>query len=188
MKWWWAVGFLCMQDTEFNIYGGTIDCSGLTVGKYGGCIVMDAGYLNIYGGKLIGGNTVTPGSGGSALIIMGPATCTMTGGEIVGGSVQSAYNNPSKPGVYGGGGAIRVGGTMYVQGGSIIGGTTNKYGGCMYVNGMVYVFDGALITGGTAGEEGDTIYIQKGGQLILGTGAELGVEIVGEVYDANKAS
>ena len=188
MKYWWAVGFTCDKETEFNIYGGTIDCSGLTVGKYGGCIVMDNGILNIYGGKLIGGNTVAPGSGGSALVIMSPAYCNMYGGEIIGGNVQSEYYNPSKPNGKGGGGALRVVGTMHIYGGTIVGGTTNKCGGCMYISGKVYVFDGALITGGTAGEEGDTIYIQKDGQLILGNNVEEGVEIVGEIYDANKVS
>ena len=179
MKWWWAVGFECSKEAEFNIYGGTIDCSGLTVGKYGGCIVMDDGDLNIYGGKLIGGNTVALGSGGSAMVIMGPATCNMYGGEIIGGTVNSTHS-------VGGGGTIRVTGSMYVQGGKIIGGTTNKEGGCIYVTGNLYVADGALITGGVADGLGDTIYVKPGGQLVLGAGAELGVEIVGEVYDANQ--
>lgn len=155
-------GILWCQKGTVNLYGGTLDASGLTCTF--GAPVDISGKLNVYGGTLIGG---TGANGGAIRVASTKATLTMTGGSIVGGT---AFN----------GGAIYNVGTMNLNGGTITGGSAVKNGtdtatgngGVIYNTGTITI-KGTVISGGTAGTQGGTIYNQgtitmEDGQILRG--------------------
>jgi len=138
----------------FNLYGGTLDGTGVTNGN-NGAIVNVAGSMNMYGGKIIGGKGV---NGGAVRLSNEDATLLMTGGTITGGSAKR-------------GGAIFNSGKIQLRGGFIIGGSADN-GGAIYNVGTVNISGGA-ISGGTVSGQGSAIYSggpvkMTGGSIVRG--------------------
>ena len=165
---------LCVRmDTnakELNIYGGTFDGSAATAQH---CTTVDnmMGTMNIYGGTFIGGQTY--GAGGAT--IMAQDRTNIYGGTFIGGiSHDTDYATDA---IKGGGNVFVAGSsTVHIYGGTFEGGEAEVLGGNFLVYGKLYLH-GGTITGGTAGEAGNTLYCEQRGSLFF----EGSVTIQGEV-------
>ena len=155
---------------ELNIYGGTFDGSAATAQH---CTTVDnmMGTMNIYGGTFIGGQTY--GAGGAT--IMAQDRTNIYGGTFIGGI---SHNTDYATDAIKGGGNVYVAGssTVHIYGGTFEGGEAEMLGGNFLVYGKLYLH-GGTITGGTAGEAGNTLYCEQRGSLFF----EGSVTIQGEV-------
>lgn len=149
-------------QSEFYLYGGTLDASGRSV-QYGGAINCTVGTVYIYGGKILAADPYGTGSG--AIRVGG--NVLMYGGEIIGGThIDSGYQSINIHA----GAVIRVGegGLFRMYGGSITGGESYTNGGIMavYAPGTVELY-GGTISGGKAGGNGGGIYAAAGAYIKL---------------------
>ena len=129
---------------EFNLLGGTLDASqtvyqgnwdGSVVERNGGVIYLEANRTaNIYGGTIIGTNA-------KATTINGNAVPAPGGGSIY----------------------VPSGATLNMYGGTIEGGSTENYGGNIYLGGTANLY-GGTIKGGSA-VDGGNIYALSGSTL-----------------------
>ncbi len=127
-----------------NLYGGTIE--GKTVTTNGGAVnIIKGNQLNMYGGTITGGSAKY----GGAIRTSDGSTFNMYGGTIEGNTATAS------------GGAIYAKGTGRIQlrGGTITDNSATTDGGNIFVADSVTVdiYDGAVLTKGTAGNEGGNL-------------------------------
>ncbi len=91
-----------------NLYAGTLDASGVTNANYGAAVNV-AGTLNVYGGKILGGDAVY----GGAVSVKANAAANILGGEIVSGK-----------GTYGTAVYVTKGGNLKLENATVTGGTS----------------------------------------------------------------
>ena len=135
-----------------NLYGGTIQ--GKTVNSNGGAVnIIKGNRLNMYGGTITGGTA----KNGGAVCLGDASTFNMYGGTI--------KNNKAT----GNGGAIyaKSSGHIQIRGGTITDNSANTDAGSIYITDTVKldIYDGALITKGTAGNEGG--HIRNGSKAVI---------------------
>lgn len=144
------------ENATLNIYGGNhaLAAEHNTIAAGGVANVGSGTFLNVYGGKLVGGD-ITAGSAssvGGAVRLSG--TMNMYGGEIAGGK---AYT----------GGSVEVlsGAVLNIYGGTISGGEATHRGGNVHVSsgGQMYMKErngaGGTITGGIAASGAGNILV-----------------------------
>lgn len=136
-------------EAVLNLYGGTLDGSGIANGNNGAAINI-AGTMHMYGGSVLGGTGV---NGGAVRVSNENAVLELTGGTIVGGTAQR-------------GGAIFNAGTIRLHGGAVDGGSADN-GGAIYNTGDVFIH-GGTVTGGTVSGQGSAIY--SGGYVKMSGG------------------
>lgn len=142
------------EDSEVNIYGGTINGGKATMG---GAIYISSGKLNIFDGTIVGSDVTRGGA-----IYNDSGVITMTGGTIQGANVQL------------GGAVYMLAGTFNMSGGTVRGGNATMIGGsfCVSTSGKLnisggVITDGQAVRGGNIGGYG-TVNI-KGGTVEKGT-------------------
>ena len=162
----------------FNMYGGIIsgnttnyDIGGGGVSVEGVSDTTKASIFKLYGGK-ISGNTAKSGGGVHVrrIVWYGPSEFRMYGGSI------TKNNADSTAASYGVGGGVYVSWTskFVMNGGTISGNTATQFGGGVYASALArenaYDSGGAAelnfsgvaeITGNTAGNESDNVYIDS---------------------------
>ena len=121
---------LWVSAGRLNIYGGTLDASGLSGTSNAPVDVTTKCYL--YGGKIIGGTTTT---NGGAIRLSGSTTVMeMYGGEVVGGTAAN-------------GGTIYNAGTLTVNGGKILSGTATAEGAAICTVKTLNINGGEILRG-----------------------------------------
>ena len=147
-----AGGIVSTVESTLNIYGGTLDASGLTT-TYGGAIYSDPGSaVNLYNGTVIGGHT--SGAGGAIYLSTG-VVMKMYGGTVSGGETDT------------------TGGNIYVAnsnclfyGGTVTGGKAKTYGGNLYLNRGDTELLGTLFENGNA-RSGGNVYLSANSTLTI---------------------
>ncbi len=191
-------------ESETNLYGGKLEATGIVTAA--GVIALShdrsakpdapAAVMNMYGGVITGGNSVTSGG---LISIWNKATFNMYGGvmengtsETYGGAVQ---NSSSFFNLYGGtirncsagtnGGAIQNSGTLTVSGGIIENCTAASSGGGIFSTNQVHISDG-IVQNCTAQVQGGGVYVGSstgllelsGGQILNNTAAVAGGNVM----------
>lgn len=179
----------CDPDSSGVIQGANTDVWG------GGCIYIYNSTLDIFGGKLTGGN-VNRENGGGGAIALDDSECVLNlyGGEISGNNgykqggailLNSKDGKSGKVNLYGGiirnnsaesGGAIyvRSAGTVTLSG-ATVSKNEAKWGAAVYVNdGGSAVLSGGAISENKASEQGGAAFLRNGGNITLS-----GTEVTG---------
>ncbi len=183
------------HDSVLNIYGGTIEKGnaesggnimignakavvnlrggeikdGTSAGA-GGNFRVASGILNVYTGTVSGGTT-TNGNGGSIFLTGSGATLNMYGGLVTGGYAGTGAQQRSGGNIYAGANTvIQLIDDPAVEGKPMVtnGETQKNNGGNIYYGGKTLIIDGAEITGGTAPDQGNDLYIATAGAVIKG--------------------
>jgi len=126
--------------------------------------VYNSGTLNIIGNITVQGNetaAVTANRGG-VINVYGNGKVNLYGGTVKGYQLDSA-NEKSYSGVL-----LRGGGTMYMYGGIIQGGSS-KYGPAVYISNGSFTMEGGTVNGGTSTGSGSAIYLSEGSVNIAGS-------------------
>ena len=127
----------------FNMSGGTISGN---KGEHSGGVVNDANAVFKMSSGMISGNTATVNVGG----VYTKGAFTMNGGTI-------SDNTSGKDG-----GGVYTEGAFTMNGGSITGNTAQNGGGVYFNNGTLTLGGTAKITGNTAGETANNLYLPTG--------------------------
>ena len=121
---------------------------GTTTEKNGGVVAANSSSVfNMYGGTIIGANTVKPE----------PIT-------LADGTVYKSYA-PN-------GGAVTVDGVMHMYGGTITGGSTENQGGNVLVNGDMFMYSGLICDGYSSGNAGN-VFVHRNGELHMSGDARI---------------
>ncbi len=175
---------LWARNGDVDIYGGTLDGSnGNHDGAYayvdGAAVRVTAGRtMNLYGGKLLGGESYKPGTDlhGGAVILNENAVLNLYNDAVIEGGVADYGGNVTVQknatfNICGGtiqngtarlnGGNIRVnlGGTLNVQGGTIQGGTAGDSGGNLVTYGDLNMSDGLIQNGTAAKGKAQSVFV-----------------------------
>ncbi len=153
-------GVIWVRYGTFNLVAGTIDASGFRLRnvwdtsknaiayRNGGAIDVDGGTtFNMYGGTVIGAEGIT-------------------GKETVNGEEKSLNGSNAA--------SVAVSGTFNMYGGTIRDGKTTGSAGNIgvYSSGKMYMYEGAVVSGGSAYNGGN--FSVEGGQLIIDGGKVIG--------------
>ena len=177
------------NNHTWNVYGGTLDASRCVVSTAGlGGAAMHTGYLNMYGGTIIGGtaNSSTGGAVNTQSVITMTGDATIIGGTgTSGGAVSLGANGKlnmsgnakivggysSGSGAYGGGGVVlnHASAELNMSGNSqIIGGEKTSPNGAVFVSvagAKVTLSDNATITA----EHNTGIMLVDGAKVYVGS-------------------
>lgn len=130
-------GIVWVRHGTFELFSGTLDASGTTIGAHGGAVHVPAGNtFNMYGGTIIGalsknltkadGNVTVGGHGGSVYVL---GTFNMYDGVIKDGAVEACGTTRGR----GGNVAVDGSGTFNMSGGEIYGGKADNGEADLYV-------------------------------------------------------
>ncbi len=152
---------------DVDIYGGTFDGSNENHdGAYayvdGAAVQINSGNtVNMYGGRLIGGECFVPGKNlsGGGILVRGGGTLNLYENAVIEGGCAD----------FGGGVCVQENGSFNMYGGTVQNGTARDNGGniCLYKGGTLNVQGGA-VRGGTAGDSGGNLVIY--GQMTMTDG------------------
>ena len=150
------IAWLGKASHVFNLYGGTIDGSGVTGDNTGGAISISGGTFNMYGGEIKNGSA--SGKGGNIRVGGSSKGFNLYGGTVSGGSATAGGNI-----------LIEAGGTATLAGGTVSGGTSTAGCGSIYVAGDL-VLKGATVENGHAATNAGNILVISGGELTMTSG------------------
>ena len=132
-----GAGFYVYDNGVFNMYGGTFKTAGQQNSQSGlGAMGVKSGskaVFNMYGGKLIGGDTK---KGGGTLDMFHSSTFNLYGGIVEGGKTLTN----------GGTIAVAAAATVNIYGGTVTAGQATGKGDCIYAAGKVTLYEGNKIT------------------------------------------
>ncbi len=166
--------FEARYSSEVNLYGGHLKATE-QVTSGGVCVVYHtaksganadkpAGKFNMYGGSLSGGNVT---NNGGLIITWDGAEVNIYGGVLEGGSAG-----------LGGGAISAVGGsTVGIYGGTITGNTATNGGGINLKDASLTIGGTTQITGNTATDEGQDVYLASTGSTLDMEGIESGAQL-----------
>lgn len=166
--------FEARYSSEVNLYGGHLKAT-KQVTSGGVCVVYHsaksganaekpAGKFNMYGGSLSGGNVT---NNGGLIITWDGAAVNIYGGVLEGGRAGLA------------GGAISAvgGSTVGIYGGTITGNTATNGGGINLKDASLTLGGTTQITGNTATDEGQDVYLASAGAILDMEGIESGAKL-----------
>lgn len=139
------------MDSNVSVYGGNFVGSKLGAGaQTGGGVFNVGGVLNIYDGKLYGGDASATSYNGGNGMIADNGTLNMYGGSIEGGKVKSSQS----------GGSIRINsGTLNMYGGKITGGWAKEGGNIAIGSSCTFNLYGGTVENGTASANGGNVIV-----------------------------
>lgn len=159
--------YLAIMDYSEEQSGKLVASATTEMANEGACVWVRYGTFELYGGTL-DASGVTGHTNGVTVHVRKDATFIMHGGAIIGGTSLVHYDSESKSYKNGLGGAIYVGGTFEMRGGTITGGnaqgivsgntTKMGYGGNIYISDAGVVnMTGGVIKNGVATARGGNI-------------------------------
>lgn len=178
-------GLAVIQGGTFNVYGGNITGTALTLSHTTGLeetrggvfYVISSAKLNIYGGTVTGGSSANNGGGiyaisGTSVNIYGGTitgnSATANGGNIHNEGTLKIEGGTISDGIAKQGANVFNGKTMTMSGGTISGGEASAYGGAICVKGgYTFTMTGGTITGGYAATGGGNICALPGATVSI---------------------